>query len=744
MVCQLAYNEHRRRRDGQWDGSQPCPSRVGSIANAVVHNYGMRRLRVAVLLALATPAVSFGQANQTPSVTLPTVIVTAQKEAEDVKTVPASVTAVTSDTIANAGLRVITDAALFAPNTVFTEFTARKVSNARFRGIGSSPGNPAITTYIDGVPQLNSASSNVELLDVDQIEFVRGPQSPLFGRNTLGGIVNVTSTRPSTTRWTGMVVAPFGDFASKEVRGNVSGPLGDKAAISLAAGRQQREGYTVNRVTGHDLDSRDGRFAKAQLLLTPNANWQARVIYAHERNRDGDYALGDLGAIRATPFVVARNFEGFTNRDINATTLNLRGNGERVSIMSTTGFVKWTTEDETDLDYTPLALATRNNREEDFQFTQEVRLSSPENAPLQLADAVTLKWQGGVEYFKQNYDQLAVNSLGAFVLSPQLPFPVAQTSPEAAVDSRGIGVFGHGTVSFDSRVDLTMGLRFDREQSDAALNIFFSPAIAPANPVAAEDTFSDVSPQFAFAFRPNADSSLYASASRGFKAGGFNPAALPGSEAYGEEHAWHIEGGVKSTLAGGRVSANAAVFSIEWDDLQLNVPNPFVPGQFYISNVGGARSRGVEVDLTARPHASLDLFASFGYTHARFAEGTTSGGVSVADKRLPYTPDYTAVFGAQLSRAITPAVTIYGRGEAVRYGAFEYDEANTARQEAYGLANFRAGARGKWLFGEAWIRNAFDTMYVPIAIPYPGFAPSGFIGENGRPRTFGVSAGITF
>ena len=102
------------------------------------------------------------------------------------------------------------------------------------------------------------------------------------------------------------------------------------------------------------------------------------------------------------------------------------------------------------------------------------------------------------------------------------------------------------------------------------------------------------------------------------------------------------------------------------------------------------------------------------------------------------------MFGAQLSRALTSAVTIYGRGEAVRYGAFEYDEANTARQDAYGLVNFRAGARGKWLFGEAWIRNAFDTMYVPIAIPFPGFAPSGFIGENGRPRTFGVSAGITF
>ncbi len=704
----------------------------------------MLRLRFAILVALIAPTASFAQSTQRPAVVLPTVIVTAQKEAADVKAVPASVTAVTGETIANAGLRVISDAAMFAPNTVFTEFTARKVSNARFRGIGSSPGNPAVTTYLDGVPQLNSNSSNVELLDVDQIEFVRGPQSPLFGRNTLGGIVNVTSTLPSMTKWTGSVVAPFGDFGAKEARGNISGPLGDKAAVSFAVGRQQREGYTVNQITGNDLDFRDGTSAKAQLMVTPNANWQARVIYAHERNRDGDYALGDLNAIRATPFVVSRNFEGFTNRDINATTVNLRGNGERVSIESTTGFVKWNTEDETDLDYTPLALATRSNKEAAFQFTQEIRVASPENAPLQISDSVTLKWQGGVEYFNQNYDQLAVNSLGAFVLSPRIPFPVVQTSPEAAIDSSGVGVFGHGTLSFNDKADLTVGLRFDREQSDASLNSFFSPAIAPANRVAAEDTFSDVSPQFAFAFRPSANSSLYASASRGFKAGGFNPAALPGSEAYGEEHAWHLEGGVKSTLAGGRVSANAAVFSIDWDDLQLNVPNPFVPGQFYIANVGGARSRGLELDLTARAHPSLDIFASFGYTSARFAAGTISGGVDVTDNKLPFTPDYTALVGAQFNRAVTSAVSLYARGEAVMYGAFAYDEANTARQDAYSLANFRAGARDKRLFGEAWIRNAFDTMYVPIAIPYPGLAPSGFIGENGRPRTFGVSAGITF
>jgi iron complex outermembrane receptor protein len=699
-----------------------------------------RSFLVSSFLALASTA--FAQA-QPPTVTLPTVIVTAEREAADVKDVPASVTAVTQQTLIDSGIRAVTEAAIFAPNTVFTEFTARKVSNARFRGIGSSPGNPAITTYIDGVPQLNSNSSNIELLDVGQIEFVRGPQSPLFGRNTLGGIVNVVSARPSMSDWTGSVIAPFGNVGQKEVRGNVSGPIGSKAAIGVAAGTQRRDGFTENAITGNDLDYRDGTFAKAQLLMLPNANWEGRFIYAHERNRDGDYALGDLDAIRATPFRVARDFEGFTNRDINSATFNLRGTGQSFAIESNTGFVKWNTEDATDLDYTPQPLATRTNDEADRQFTQEVRIASPENAPHRLGDAIAMKWQAGVEYFNQAYEQDAINSLSAFVLSPQVPFPVAMHSPQAEIDNAGIGVFGRGTLTFNDRFDVTAGLRFDHESSDAVLRTFVEPAVFPDNVVAAEQSFSDLSPQFAVGYRVNDRANVYASAARGYKAGGYNPAALPGSEAYGEEHAWHVEAGMKSSMAGGKVAATAAVFFIDWDDLQLNVPNPFVPGQFYIANVGGANSSGFEFDVNARPMQRLDIFASFGYTNASFADGTTAMGVDVSGNALPFTPDYTALFGAQWSPAITASINGFLRGEAVLSGAFQYDEANTRGQEAYSLVNFRAGARSRYVFGEVFLRNAFQTRYVPIAIPYQ-FAQSGFIGEMGRPRTFGVSVGVTF
>ncbi|HEX8027342.1 MAG TPA: TonB-dependent receptor [Vicinamibacterales bacterium] len=702
----------------------------------------LNRATLFFVLALS-PASVFAQTNQSPSVVIPTVIVTADKAATDLKELPASVSAVTAQMIQDSGLRSVTDGAIFAPNTVFTEFTARKVSNARFRGLGSSPANPAVTTYFDGVPQLNSNSSNIELIDVNQIEFVRGSQSPLFGRNTLGGVVNVTSTRPSMSKWTGMVTAPFGNAGLWDVRGNISGPLNDKAAISFAAGKQARDGFTENTVTHNKLDSRDGTFTKAQLLFIPNSTWEARVIYAHERNRDGDYALGDLDAIRATPFTVSRDFEGFTNRNINNTTINLRGTGQNFSIVSNTGFVKWDTQDQTDLDYTPLPLATRNNSEESLQFTQEVRLSSPENAPMPLGPAM-VKWQAGVEFFDQGYNQDAVNTLNAFVLSPQVGFPVAMHSPEADIDTTGVGLFGRATATFNDRLDVMAGLRFDHESSDAHLNTFFEPAIAAPNVVAKDRSFNDVSPQFGFGYRLSPEHKVYASAARGYKAGGFNPAALPGSEAYEEEHAWHVEFGMKSTAAGGKVSANAAIFLIDWDDLQLNVPNPFVPGQFYISNVGGARSRGLEFDLEARPRTDLDLSAAFGFTSARFSDGSLSNGIDVTDNWVPYTPEYTATLGGQFTRAITSSLNGFARAEIVLSGSFNYDEANTEGQDAYSLVNLRAGARHKRIFGELWLRNAFDTLYVPIAIPYAGFAPSGFIGENGRPRTFGLSIGTSF
>jgi iron complex outermembrane receptor protein len=385
-------------------------------------------------------------------------------------------------------------------------------------------------------------------------------------------------------------------------------------------------------------------------------------------------------------------------------------------------------------------LITRDNTEKDFQFTQEIRVASADTASVRLGDSARLRWQAGVFLFKQSYEQDAINNYAPFLVAP---VAISQHTPLSQLDDAGVGVFGQATVTLHERLDLTAGARLDHEGKSAVLQNFYDPPIAPGTSVDGDKSFTNVSPQAALAYRLRPDRTLYATVGRGYKAGGFNSASPPGSEAYGEERTWHVEGGAKALWANGRLSTNAAVFYIDWHDLQLNVSNPAVPAQFYISNVGGAVSKGVELEIGARAAPGLDVFTAVGYTHARFSAGSVSGVVNVEGNELPNTPGYTTSMGLQYSRLVG-TTTVRGGADVVFYGGFQYNDANTIGQEAYSLVNLRIGASGRWLSGEIFVRNVFDTRYIPFAFAYPSFAPSGFMGEMGAPRTAGLSVGVRF
>ena len=184
----------------------------------------------------------------------------------------------------------------------------------------------------------------------------------------------------------------------------------------------------------------------------------------------------------------------------------------------------------TDLDYTPLPLVTRSNGEKDLQFTQEVRVASAPAAPVKLSDTATLKWQGGVFLFTQNYDQSAVNSFAPFVLSPLLPFSVDQHSPEAALDDGGIGVYGQGTVDVrqqDRRSPSAPAFDYENKQGQPqhllrAADLSRPPSSTPRS----RSRTSRRSLRSAIACTP--DAMTYVSVGRGFKAGGFNPGVAAG------------------------------------------------------------------------------------------------------------------------------------------------------------------------------------------------------------------------
>lgn len=672
---------------------------------------------------------------------LPTIVVTAQKLAEPAQTAPLSVTAINQATIDEANIRSVREASDYVPNIFLNEFTARKLSNPYFRGVGSSPNNPGVTTYIDGVPQLNANSSSIELLDIDQIEFVRGPQGTLFGRNTVGGLINLSSRMPASSSQN-QIEASFGAYDLRDVRVSFSGPLKrDELGLTLSAGYSARDGYTKNRLTGHDLDSRDALFGKAQLTWKLSPQLDGRLIITGENADDGDYGLGDLASIRATPHRVSRDYEGSTARDLFAPTLLLKYHSARYELDSITGSVSWKTHDSTDLDYTPAALLRRDNQEEEWQFTQEFRVANTQ--PLPLGDGLDLNWQSGLFLFRQSYDQAAFN-----LLSPQItgaPIPIRSES-RGNLDDVGVGVYGQLKLTLDHNLDLIVGARYDHEDKEATLNSFTSPP-GPGAGRNFDDQFSEVSPHVALVYRSDADHMAYASIARGFKAGGFNATAPPGSEHYSEEHNWNFEAGYKSQWLDGKLQANLALFYIRWRALQLNNVLPVDATTFlpYIVNAGGANSKGVELELRARPNKNWDLFGSFGYTDAEFRNGSRDNGVSVAHHDLPYTPEYKASVGTQMSWEWNRSATVYARAEVTMFGTYAYDASNRQSQDSYSLANFRLGVRGDRWFLEGWANNAFGTDYVPIAFAFrPEFAPSGYLGESGAPATFGIRAGYSF
>ena len=441
---------------------------------------------------------------------------TAQKTEQNPLLLPLSVTAVQIPDTAPEFTEV-KEISRTAPGVLVNEFSARAVSNPFFRGVGGSPGNPGVTTYIDGVPQLNGYSSNIELVDVARVEFVRGPQGSLFGRNTPGGVINIVSTKPSEVR-TAYANGAYGNFASKDLRAGASGPItATPLSVSLAGGYSERQGFTRNQFNGDDVDSREALFGKAQLMLVSSEEFEARLVLSGERDRDGDYALGDLGELRAHPRKVLHDFtEGYNDRDVLAPTLIATRKGESIVFDSTSGFVHWRNEGLTDLDYGVAGPAnfflnaTRLNDESQNQFTQEFRLSSPEERPLDLSENLTLGWQSGLFLFYRDYEQETANTFAP-------PLSLLSGSSDSQLTDYGSGLYGQLRLGIAERVEISVGSRVDVEGKEAELRAGSAPALD------LDETFAEFSPQIGISYRPLEGHMVYATVARGYKAGGFNP-----------------------------------------------------------------------------------------------------------------------------------------------------------------------------------------------------------------------------
>lgn len=716
-----------------------------------------RLLAPGITLALAlTAAPIFAQpgpanapSNVAPSsgdltLTAPTVIVTAEKREERLQDVPASVTALSGTEIRDAQIHDLRDATYRAPNVVNSTFSAVRTTFPFVRGIGSGQNSPAVTTYYDGVPQLDFSTNNQELYDIERIEFLRGPQGTLYGRNTLGGVINIVSRRPTNTFHADTDVT-FGSYDFQDYRAAVSGPIiKDKLYFSASGGFSEREGYSINLFNNEPLDGRNHLFGKAQLLWTPTDQLDIRLIVNGERDHDGDFPIFDLASIRKDPRRVNHDFTGVAHRSLAQYALSASYHGEAIEISDVVAYQQWSSHEVTDLDEGPFDLLRRRNNQSEYNITNELRIASPTDKPIVLSPDAKLKYIAGVFAFRQDQSEFIGNETRP-ALAAQLGSPVGFTSfTDAEILNYGVGVYGDTTLTLYDKLEISGGVRYDWEHDHGDIVNTNSPAIFPGSTIQGTKEFDQVSPRAEVGYHWTKDLFTYASANKGYKAGGFNltPPPDPAKGSFGPEKSWDYEVGVKSVWLQNRLTVNADLFYIDWKHQQLDVPTG-VPSVFFTDNVGKSVSKGAELEVTLRPLDNWDIFGGIGYTNAQFRQYTQPNGVSADHHQLPFAPTITWNAGTQYTLQLRPSLKSWVRAEVLGTGRYFYDASNAQSQDMYILTNFRVGVGNDHWRVEGYLDNAFNTHYVPIAFPFQ-LAASGYVGESGVPQTAGVRLGFSY
>lgn len=631
------------------------------------------------------------------------IVVTAQRREQSSQDVPIAITAFNAETLQTRGVSSALEVAQFVPNLVGINNTGLGTANAYYlRGIGNTESiatfDPPVGTYIDDIYMSRQNANNFSFFDVERVEVLRGPQGTLFGRNTTGGAVSVVMKDPGDEIG-GYAEVGYGSYDRKLARASVDVPLAPSFAIKISGYWQDDDGYAKNTVTGERTNENDGWGLRLGIKgeLSDNVTWRGSFVhsYANSANllnfdcnpanvSDCDGRFVSTGLRKVNDFNRYSgdkdNF-GLGNRAwMNLVTSNLRiGIGEDVNLNLITGFVDLRQKFALDFfdgrsapsvlapvpvqrNYTFGGFAITNDGQH-TQFTQEVKLSGSLGDGL--VDFVT-----GVYYFHENND----TDFGDFFnLGGPGPVGTPFTLADRRLKNTASAWAGYGQIDVHpvENLTITAGIRYTDETKTLRVrdNRAACQAVIGATcldnsrlfavngtPIPTRLKTKKWTPRFAMDYRVNDDFMLFASATNGFKSGGWNARASSPTEMlpFDPETAWSYEAGFKADLMDNRLRVNLTAFLLDVSNLQT--PSAFVRPNgsiaFITRNFADYRNKGLELELTARPVDGLTLFGSVGFQDDEY--------------RLPANAPATDIFGvasvagqragclAQLAAGLTP------------------------------------------------------------------------------------------
>lgn len=737
-------------------------------------NYLTRSIVLIIVLSALLPQVTKAE------IAFDTIVVTAQKRAQNINEVPLTIKTFGPEQITDLGITQPSDLAKFTPGVTIKPTVGDQNPVITIRGVGFNDftpiQNPGTGVYVDQVIVPFHPMMSFQLLDLEQVEVIKGPQGTLYGRNSTAGAINFVAAKPQQA-FSAKTRLDYSRWDTTELEVAMGGGLSPNLSTRIAFNQYRRNGsYQQNRTHPDDDIGEQDRSAYRLSLLweNDNDNFDALLNIHGGRDDSAQVALEHLASLDAITFAepcapvaagtraegACINAFGYFDPDNNphagdysvthggvdndafgaALTLNWQLNN-RLTLISVTGYDEFERNQLQDIDASPRVLQDVTFNDDTEAFSQEIRLAANRDG---------LNWLAGVFYSDDSVDarqsvdvtelfggDLQTNRLTAEILNDQ--------------DSRSLAIFVNGSLSLSSTLDLLAGLRYTDEQKRWHGGTL-APVIGVDNFATLKIDDQDLSGQLGLEYRPDPHRLVYGKFSKGFRSGGFPGGFSTSPEQlrpFAAEQVYAWEGGFKATLLDGTMQFNTAAYYYDWRNLQtlFTQAREELIGVF-LTNAGDADIKGVEIQLDWAVNKRLTLHGGLNLMSHKIS----SADIRLDNKTLANAPklsynlmaEYTLPLGSYVVDFIVDAGY-----NGKRF--FTTDNEPAFHGKAYTLVNARinltpastgSGNWDDWKIG-LWLRNLTDESYRS-----EGFNQFGLSGDSyhfyGQPRSYGVSLGYYF
>lgn len=747
---------------------------------------------------------------------------------------PGSISYLNTGNLDEMNIRSVKDISTIVPNLFIPDYGSKLISSAYIRGIGSRINSPAVGLYVNNVPYLDKSAFDFDFIDIASIEVLKGPQGTLYGRNTMAGLVNIKTLSPLEKQGSKIKLS-FGNYNLWGVAATTSQKLTDDFAFSINARYRQDDGYFKNEYTRQNSGSTRSGGGRVQLDWRVNRHWKLSFSGDYEGSDQQGYPYAGYDKTLKKTGSISYNDEASYRRDIFTSGLSVQYLHDRFIFTSTTGYQFLDDDMHLDQDFTPRAIFTLQQKQKMHAVSQEFAVKSHKGK--------RWEWVGGLFGFYQqthtdgpvDFRQDGIDLLITKQTNDQLAAlkqnPALAGMPDITIDidnrnlyidgiyktpTYGAAAFGQATLNriFIDGLSATVGLRIDYEhtriyhhthatedltgRANVTINMGNRPPMSIQQPfilplgIDGKESMNtiELSPKFEVKYAIGNKSFVYASATRGYRSGGYNfqmfsnliqsqirssmmselmknmggggnggrpapsrsAAGMPAFEnttdvnqaiSYKPEHSWNYEIGGRSQLIDHRLFADLSLFYIDCHDQQIAA----VSGYGRVTkNSGRTASYGLEASLRATPTNRLLLSATYGYTHATFQE-YNDGKNDYKNNFVPFAPAHTLALSGAYTLPLDKETDLTFDLQYLGRGKIYWTEANDAAQNFYGLVNASIILSGKYadlkLWGKNLLNQHYQAFYFETMNAENLSTPNSFV-QCGRPITFGADITIKF